>query len=731
MSNNQLALAAALSLICTGFSPDAHAASRKPLGVYVHIVVNEAIGTYPGNKPTSAQLHSYLRSLYATFLADPAISGIAFGAHWDQTQPAAGTDPSSYDWSYLDDVFAAVTAAQKTVHLIMTPGVDAPPWLFAQIPSCDPLFTTGSAPANCGWATFAGFPEQQRADTNTIPLPWNPAYQAAWKTFLTSLNARYGSNPALVAVSIAGPIAASDEMILPTNTNTSAPQPSGLSPDATWAALIQHSFPTNAAYQNTDQAFIDAWKQAIDTAEQIFSGVTIFLSPDIGNDLPNYSQTVTPHADNTLFAQDCASVGKTEIMSCEAKTEVLSYFVATAGPNAKATQVGGMTASSLLTIGNIGIAGVKLLTALTPPLLGGAEFDFPLTDPTMLQPEGCPDPNSGCPGLTIEEGTYNVLTVFFNGTPAAGFYGGTAGTAPIQYVDVPMPDVQYAMATPCPATPSPTIGNISVHDLYARASRDLFAMAGQTVPLPPSTCTLAPPAPAISLVANAEGESPLIAPNTWVEIKGANLALPGDTRIWQSSDFTGNKMPTALDGVSVTVNGKAAYVYYISPAQVNILTPPDALSGSVNVAITSNAMTSAGFAAKAQALSPSFFVFNGGPYVAAVHPNGGLVGPNNLYPGSSAPAKPGEILALYATGFGATNVPVVAGSVAQGGTLATLPVVQIGGVTAQVQYAGLVAPGEFQFNVVVPSTLADGDQPITATYNGSATQAGTLITIHH
>ena len=46
--------------------------------------------------------------------------------------------------------------------------------------------------------------------------------------------------------------------------------------------------------------------------------------------------------------------------------------------------------------------------------------------------------------------------------------------------------------------------------------------------------------------------------------------------------------------------------------------------------------------------------------------------------------------------------------------------------------AGLnVAPGEFQFNVVVPSSLADGDQPILATYNGSPTQAGTLITIHH
>jgi hypothetical protein len=39
------------------------------------------------------------------------------------------------------------------------------------------------------------------------------------------------------------------------------------------------------------------------------------------------------------------------------------------------------------------------------------------------------------------------------------------------------------------------------------------------------------PAPAVTLVANAEGETPQIAPNTWVEIKGTNLAPAGESRI--------------------------------------------------------------------------------------------------------------------------------------------------------------------------------------------------------
>jgi uncharacterized protein (TIGR03437 family) len=189
-------------------------------------------------------------------------------------------------------------------------------------------------------------------------------------------------------------------------------------------------------------------------------------------------------------------------------------------------------------------------------------------------------------------------------------------------------------------------------------------------------------------------------------------------------------MPTALDGVSATVNGKAAYLYYISPSQVNILTPPDAMSGSVQVVLTNNGAVSMAFTATAQDLSPSFFVFDG-THLAAAHLNGSYVGPTTLYPGLTTPAKPGELVVLFGNGFGPTSVPVVSGSITQGGTLMTMPAIRIGGVTASLQYAGLAAPGEYQFNVFVPSSLADGDQPITASYGGLTTQAGAVITVQH
>jgi uncharacterized protein (TIGR03437 family) len=239
------------------------------------------------------------------------------------------------------------------------------------------------------------------------------------------------------------------------------------------------------------------------------------------------------------------------------------------------------------------------------------------------------------------------------------------------------------------------------------------------------------PVPAVTLVANAEGESLTIAPNTWVEIKGSNLAP--DTRIWAASDFVNNQMPKQLDGVGVTMNGESTYVYYISPTQVNVLTPPDLAAGPVQVKVTSGGSTAASFTAQAKSVSPSLFVFNGGPYVAAAHATGAIpyIGPATLYPGLTTPAKPGETVVLFGNGFGSTSTPVVSGSTTQTGSLSPLPVITIGSISATVQFAGLVAVGQYQFNVVVPASLATGDQPIVASYNGQTTQAGTLITIHN
>src|SRR5262249_46134908 len=75
--------------------------------------------------------------------------------------------------------------------------------------------------------------------------------------------------------------------------------------------------------------------------------------------------------------------------------------------------------------------------------------------------------------------------------------------------------------------------------------------------------------------ATVAGGGSAIAPNTWIEIKGNGLASSstGAGLVWSNApEFAQGKMPTTLGGVSATVNGRAAYIYYVSPVQVNILT---------------------------------------------------------------------------------------------------------------------------------------------------------------
>jgi uncharacterized protein (TIGR03437 family) len=235
--------------------------------------------------------------------------------------------------------------------------------------------------------------------------------------------------------------------------------------------------------------------------------------------------------------------------------------------------------------------------------------------------------------------------------------------------------------------------------------------------------------PEISSVITVAGGAPVSAQNAWMEVHG--IKLSATTRLWQGSDFLNNQMPTQLDGVSVTVNGKPAFVEYISLTQINILTPLDTAQGTVQVKVTSGGVTSASIYVPVQTAAPGFFLFGRGPYVAATHALGNYLGPASLYPGLTTPAKPGEVVTLYAGGFGQTSPAILDGSLTQSGNLTPQPVIIVGGTRAVVQFAGVTAPGLYQFNIVIPPSTPDGDATIAATYAGFTTQAGVLIPVQH
>jgi uncharacterized protein (TIGR03118 family) len=237
-------------------------------------------------------------------------------------------------------------------------------------------------------------------------------------------------------------------------------------------------------------------------------------------------------------------------------------------------------------------------------------------------------------------------------------------------------------------------------------------------------------APVISAngVNNAANTQTAIAQNTYISIFGANLAPV--TRSWAASDFNGTKLPTALSGVSVTVDGKPAYVYYVSPKQIDVLTPVDANTGPVNVVVTSNGLVSATTTATMGPFSPAFFLLKDNKSIAAVHDGGSIVGATTLYPGASFPAHAGETITLFGTGFGPTNPAFTDGSiVAAPLTCTNTPTVTFGGTPAQVVYAGLVAAGVYQFNVTVPANQAPGDIPVTISMGSLTSASNTVITV--
>jgi uncharacterized protein (TIGR03437 family) len=235
---------------------------------------------------------------------------------------------------------------------------------------------------------------------------------------------------------------------------------------------------------------------------------------------------------------------------------------------------------------------------------------------------------------------------------------------------------------------------------------------------------VAAPASKVRAVVDAAGFQPAIASGAWVTILGSGFAPAPQTWVPGPAD---QQFPTSLGGVSVTINGKPAYIDYISPGQINAIAPDDPALGPVSVQVNTGQANSYPGTVVKQRMTPEFFVWtrNGTNYVAARHADGTLVGPAG--PGSR-PARVGEEIELYATGFGPANPPVSpAQLISQAVPLAGTPAVSIGGVSAVVNASNLVEAGLYQLNVTIPQ-VPTGDQPVQAQIAGFQSRSGVFVT---
>jgi len=240
--------------------------------------------------------------------------------------------------------------------------------------------------------------------------------------------------------------------------------------------------------------------------------------------------------------------------------------------------------------------------------------------------------------------------------------------------------------------------------------------------------------------ASAFGGFTSVAPGTWVEIYGTNLAP--HTRGWTSADFIGGVgAPTSLDGVSVIFGGQPAFVDYISPTQVNAQLPNANLpiSPTFQLTLTYATANSAPINLSVNAtepglLAPASFNVGGHQYVVAQFPDGTYVLPTGAIAGiNSRPAKPGETIIIYGIGFGLVSGNIFAGQIVMQENQLLAPFeMMFANTPAQLPYFGL-APnlvGVYQFNVTVPAVPDNDLVPLTFKLGG-VPGAQTLFTAVH
>jgi uncharacterized protein (TIGR03437 family) len=236
--------------------------------------------------------------------------------------------------------------------------------------------------------------------------------------------------------------------------------------------------------------------------------------------------------------------------------------------------------------------------------------------------------------------------------------------------------------------------------------------------------------PVVTGVVNAAGGQPGVASGAFVSIYGSNFT-PLPYNDWCKSIING-RLPKQLDGISVTIGGKPAYIYAVTPGQINVQAP-DVGNGPAAVVVTTDFGSSIPFATSSQLYSPAFFPWPANQPVAT-HLDYTIAAKNGTFSGlTTVPAKPGEVITLWGTGFGPTNPAVPAG---QEPTIQAAPTqnpvtVTLGGTTVPVLGAVLSSyAAVYQIAIQIPESMPDGDFPIQASVDGMQSPGNVVLAVH-
>ncbi len=233
---------------------------------------------------------------------------------------------------------------------------------------------------------------------------------------------------------------------------------------------------------------------------------------------------------------------------------------------------------------------------------------------------------------------------------------------------------------------------------------------GATASISITVTSPAPGFPSISGVVSAASFRPVYAPGMILSVFGAQLA----PSTWSAA---GVPLPMQLAGVSATINGVGAPLYYVSQGLLNIQIPYETSPNTTAVVTVNNNGQTASTSFAVAAAAPGIFTGLGGV----------------LVPTKSAAR--GQIIPLFITGQGAVSPPIPTGWAPVSGTpITSLPKplqtvnVTVGGVPAPVQFNGIPPGlvGVAQINFQVPAEASPGVQPVVVTVGGVSSAPASL-----
>ena len=225
-------------------------------------------------------------------------------------------------------------------------------------------------------------------------------------------------------------------------------------------------------------------------------------------------------------------------------------------------------------------------------------------------------------------------------------------------------------------------------------------------------------------VTNAASFKPAISPGALATAFGTGfgIGVPGIAA-------TPN-LPASAGGVSVTVNGRAAPLYYVSPNQINFQVPWETAVGTATVAVTVSGGTSNTVTATVLAAGPGLFYLpdsvQGNVAIVQNYDN-----PGYSLNSQSNPAAGGSTIVAYLTGTGPVSPAASDGAPTSSTTLVKSTSswsATIGSAAAQVSFFGLTPAfvGLAQANIVVPSGLMPGKYALTVTIGNESSNPANI-----